>query len=559
MPDSGDGKSSFFKPFDLFLTAIFSLFVYVISQQDALSNPYAINDDVRQQIYWMQAWQDSSIYGSNLLNDYARQYVPCGVKAIYLLASIAIDPLTFSKVLTGIIFVILGTLIFITGRLLKSRSLGWACLATYWLMPFFLDTISGGIARSFAFPLIVLFMLGWFTAKPWVVTFTLLLQALLIPYIFLLCLSAVIISLFFWKTGILHEPAIPFNPGHLAVIFTGFVIAASMKYLFELHGFGPMVSRPEMNGNPLFTQAGRYEIGTIPAILQDMVIKPWEWIAGFHELGTIGGIVSVPVIAGAAVLGACFAEWKSLKRFLPASIIFFLTSLGMYFLAYILLLKLFVPDRFIMYTINLFYCFLLAIAFHALWTRYGKSRFVGTCLVIMAMMIGTLRLRNVGVFDYSSSALLYAAVEKTPKTSLFAAHPWLADNVLTFGKRNVLVSFELAHPWARGYWLKIEPRLSDFFNAYYASSPETICAFCCKYGVDFIVVDRRDFEPSFISGKPFFAPFDMQIKALSATSGEFYLTSSNGFDSIRVNEYLSLIDTHSCCLAGTQPAKEKKP
>jgi hypothetical protein len=91
LPDSGNGKSSFFKPFELILTATFSLFVYVIAQHEALSNPYAINDDVRQQIYWMQKWQDPSIYGSNQLNDYSRQYVPCGVKAIYRLALVAIQ------------------------------------------------------------------------------------------------------------------------------------------------------------------------------------------------------------------------------------------------------------------------------------------------------------------------------------------------------------------------------------------------------------------------------------------------------------------------------------
>jgi hypothetical protein len=32
--------------------------VYVFAHWPALTNPYVINDDVRQQIFWMQQWVD---------------------------------------------------------------------------------------------------------------------------------------------------------------------------------------------------------------------------------------------------------------------------------------------------------------------------------------------------------------------------------------------------------------------------------------------------------------------------------------------------------------------
>jgi hypothetical protein len=545
MTDPGVEKPLFHSPLELCATAALSLLVYAIAQFTALSNPYVLNDDVRQQIYWMQKWQDSSLYPPDILNAYAQQYVPWGVKIVYRIAAFVMNPLLFSKVLTGIIFVCLGTFLFMIGRAFSSKSLGWACLAVYWLMPYFMFTISGGIARSFAFPLIVLFMLGWFLRKPGVAVFALLLQALLIPYVFVLCLAAAFVSWLLHKAKQLERSVIPFTPSNAALIIVGIVTVAVMKRSFDLTGFGPMVSRHDMIGNPLFSSEGRYEIETAPALFRDLILAPWEYIGTFHELGTTGGIVSVVLLVVAGLFCMRFADLRSMKSFLPPLVVFSATSLAFYLAAHILLLALFVPDRYVMYTVNPIYCILLAIAFHAAWRRYGESRLVGIGLLAAAFVLGTCRLKNVGVYDYSEDKALYEAVNRTPKTALIAAHPWTADNILTFGRRNVLVSFELAHPWAKGYWRSIEPRISDFLAAYYAGTAQPVIDFCRQYGIDFFVVDTRHFTSEFISDKPFIPPFDRQIRKYAARTPEFYLASTNSFDFIRVNMCQRLIDARS--------------
>ena len=57
-----------------------ALAVYVIAHWPALTNPYVINDDVRQQIFWMQQWIDPDLYQNDFLTEYAKNYVQWGVQ-----------------------------------------------------------------------------------------------------------------------------------------------------------------------------------------------------------------------------------------------------------------------------------------------------------------------------------------------------------------------------------------------------------------------------------------------------------------------------------------------
>ncbi|MBM3298770.1 MAG: hypothetical protein FJY85_02305 [Deltaproteobacteria bacterium] len=41
--------------------------VFAFAHKDAFTNAYAISDDVRQQVYWMQGWSDPELYQDALL------------------------------------------------------------------------------------------------------------------------------------------------------------------------------------------------------------------------------------------------------------------------------------------------------------------------------------------------------------------------------------------------------------------------------------------------------------------------------------------------------------
>ena len=171
-------------------------------------------------------------------------YVPWGVKGLYWLASWWVPPLYFAKLLPGFLFVFLAICLFKIGTRLADRRLGWAMVACFWLMPFFLDNLSGGLARSFAAPLLALFWLGWLARRPWVMGAALLLQALFIPYIFLVAALAALLAWTLARLGRDDPPPFPAQAAHFFLLGLGAVLVLAMNLQFSADGYGPLVSAP---------------------------------------------------------------------------------------------------------------------------------------------------------------------------------------------------------------------------------------------------------------------------------------------------------------------------
>jgi hypothetical protein len=583
---------------DTVLVVILSAVIFVLAHFQALTSHWVINDDVRQQIYWMQQWEDPQLFPDDLLTAYARTYVPWGVKGLYWLVSPLLDPHTFAKLfpglsliclslwgtgpyplpaagvgpiilskwLPGLLFVFLGWCLFRIGACLGSRRLAWFSLGVYWLMPFFLDNLSGGLARAFAAPLLAFYCLCWLAGSPWGLALALLLQALFIPYIFLVGAGAAALA---WLAGRTGRGAAPswLNWGHLLAVILGAGLVWLMNHQYNALGFGPLVTAAEMAHRPEFTAQGRFPIVPVPSIFWE-VLSPWESIAPF-DLGVGGGVLGGVFLLGVAVWGGRLLNWQDLKPRLQPFWYLLWSSFLLYFLARLFLLKLFIPDRYLVYTLNLVYGLGLALGLEGATRVRPWPRWLPVVAVALVAVLAGLRLHNVGLKDFSAYRPLYRAVAQTPKSAIFAGHPNLMDNLPTFARRPVLVNYELAHPWSRGYWQKIRPRLQDFFQAYYATDPQVVRDFCRKYGVAFLVVDERHFTPEFLAGGrflapfdpplrssgprlgervdcPFFAPFNREIRGLIRAQKGFVLLRPDVFPGIFVNAQQRLLDMRAC-------------
>lgn len=529
---------------DPILVLSLSCIIFIAAHFEALTNPFVINDDIRQQIYWMQQWQDKALYPGFWLGDYSRHYVPWGVQGIYRLASLFQNPIGFSKVLSGLLFVLASFAFFRIGRVLKDRLTAWTVLASFWLMPFFLFRMSGGLARGFAFPLLALFLFFWLSGRGWSMGWVLLCMALTIPYIFILSFTAVMVGRL--KDAVMNQKGLttpyPTKIGHWVLVGIGIVALFWWRQQYMASGFGPLVTAEDMAGNPEFGLHGRYPILPVPHFLWDLVVAPWQWIGPYRETGSMwAGILGALIVLGIALWGARRFEWKMLSGKWQPFLYLSISSLLFYVLARILLLKLFIPSRYLIYTVSLFYCVWLGLCFRGL---LGPNLRSLTAKVLLASVVGLSigRLYGVGVYDYSQYAPLYTVLNRTPKSSLIAGHPFLMDNILTFGRRNVFASFELAHPWSKGLWRKLRPRLVDLFDAYYAEDSGTVMKFCGKYGIDFLVVDNRHFKREFLKNHPFFEPFGRRIEETAGNRRHFALMSENFFPETRITRNLRLLD-----------------
>lgn len=551
---------------DLGLVALLSAAVFGLAHLAALTNPFVINDDVRQQIFWMQQWQDPELFRGDLLSDYARHYVTWGVKGLYWLASWVVGPITFSKILPGLLFVFLAGCFFKIGEVLWGvRRLAWMAVAVFWLLPFFLDNMSGGLARAFAAPMLALFWLCWLNRSPRGLAVVLLLQALFIPYIFVLAATAALLAWGLSRVGGSSPPPFPVRPAHFSLLALGAGLVVLMNYQFTAAGYGPLVSWAEMTNRPEFASGGRFAILPVPSLFWEL-ISPWEFIAPFREGGLIVGSLGGAILLGLAIYGSLRLDRRALKsRWQPVCYLG-LASLLLYLLARLFWLKLFVPDRYLIYTLNLFYCLALAWCWGSAIQLQRWPRLLTVLALILAAGLGAWRLQGVGLYDFAVYRPVYAALAQTPKDALIAGHPNLMDNVMTFGQRRALATFELSQPWSRGYWQRIKPRLDDLFTAYYTDNPEVVRAFAQKHQVAFLVVDERHFTPAFLAGGrffvpfndltfrghrkkltekvvcPFFAPFGELIRTQTQNRSHFALLDPQAFPRQAIGDHLWLID-----------------
>ncbi len=542
---------------DALVVLALSALVFAVAHRHGLADPFVINDDARQQIYWMQRWRDAALYPPNLLNDFARAYVPAGVKALYYAAAQVIEPLFFTKILAGILFCTLGLAFFWIGRRLGGRCLGFFCAASAWLSPFFLLNISGGLSRAFAAPLLALFLLAWLRASGRGMAACLLFASVTIPYMAVLATGSCLLAFAASRLGRAGPPPFPARAVDFGVIAVCAVSVLAMNHGLTAEGFGPLATVADMAGNPAFSASGRLDLYPLPNPFFDLVYTPFEGIGLFLDLGLGAGIASLAAIAAVAALGARRIGSRPIRTGLAPMAFLLLASLALYLAARILALRLFVPDRYVSYSVNILYALGLATLFRHALAPLLRRRGVAAALLLLAAVAGAIRLTDAGLYDYGADATLYATARLTPADATFAGHPELMDNLLTFGHRNVQASFELAHPWMTGYWRRYEPRLDDLFTAYYAADPEAVTAFCRRYGVDFLVVDEAHFTPGFLAGRPFFAPFDGRIREIAAATladgRGFAILDEKRFPYVRVGGTLRLLDVRGMTAGNNEP------
>lgn len=528
---------------DLLWAVVCSLFLAISAQWPGLVNPYVVNDDVRQQLFWMQRWTNPQLYPPDLLSDYSRCYVPWGVQGLYRFGALFVDPLYFSKLVAVALMASLGGLVFLVARRVGGKHVAWLTMAAFWLMPAFIENISGGLARAFAAPLLALFLYAQISHSRPLAIFAILSQALFIPYVLPICLGASIMHYFAWKIRILQSPPVLHSPSD--AFFAGGAMGLVLLWQanMAMKGFGPLPWGAQIAGRPEFGEAGRFAILPVSSVLWELFGRPWRGLVPFLEGGIAVGVLCTFLLLPLMAIGASRLEWRAARGNLLAPGFLLASSLVLYFAANILLLKLFIPSRYLEYTTNVLYCFgvplLLSPVLLPLFRRCSKL--VVMFFLTAALFVGAIRQHGRELYDYSMWKDLYEFVQDTPQDSLFAGYPELMDNVLTFGHRNVYVSFELAHPWSTGYWAMLRPRFDRLLRAYYGSSPEEIKIFCEQEGISFLVVDRRHFEQKFMQSNPLFEPFRSLIK-LRLDDRKPYALLSDAFHAVIFDENIRIID-----------------
>ncbi len=523
------------------LIILLALAIGIISQFPAFINEYVINDDVRMHIYWMQQFRDSDLFRNDLLTEYAKFFQPWGFYFLYYILSFIVDPINISKVLPVILLTISSLYLFKLVKHITNNYIGFLSALTFMITPIFLNSMVGGNPRSFGYPLLIIFLYYLIKNDYPKSSIVLILQCLFYPIVFLLSILTYLLT--FIK---IQHKKISFDKysSKTKMLIIAMLVCSSIlcwKHFFSYNpSIGTTVTRNQMVNNPEFYEKGRYKVLPTLPLFRGIVrnVKKGVFVPNIPNL----------ILLLIAMLSISFLalELYRKKIFIPIEILLlFLSSVLMYEISNLLLLKFFVPRRYIEYSIPLISLVLYTIFIGQLISkiRKPKIRKVVQVIVILLVFLSFNIQKEISLIDMSYNKDLYVYLRSLPKNIMIAAHPLLADGIPTFARRKVFIKNELSLPFYDKYWEIVKKRTFDFFNAYYADDPLSVYKFCEGNKIDYLVVNEKDFTKEyFIEKKVYFEPFNTYVINLTENRQHFALKAILERDKLFVKNDIFVIN-----------------
>ena len=173
------------------LALLLSLGIALFVERCVFWDGSAINDDVRNQAYWMLRLVDPALYPQDVIADYFTQpsLISPVVQLLYTLAARlgdTMDPLRFSQWLPFPLILLTTFFLFrFAERCVNARYAFWAC-GLFNLFIWTVRVFAGGLPRAFFYPLLFLFLWQYEKKAPWGIILALCLGALIYPPVGLL-------------------------------------------------------------------------------------------------------------------------------------------------------------------------------------------------------------------------------------------------------------------------------------------------------------------------------------------------------------------------------------
>jgi hypothetical protein len=365
--------------------------------------------------------------------------------------------------------------------------------------------------RAFLYPLFLAFLFYLAGRNRWVCLAPLALMGLFYPSIMLVSLGVLMLEplkVEGWRLRLSRER----NDYALPAAGLAVALAVLLPYAAQSSAFGPTYSGAEARAMPEFQQGGRL------AFFRDGFLRYWVTGKGSGMLSwtflpiTISFGFLLPILA---IFPGRFPLIKQVsgRVALPPKIA--VVSIALFFAAHLLLFKLYFPSRYTVNPLRVVLALAAGISLVALleaafrWSRQNlapQARLIATAIASAAVFA-------LAIYPVFSPAMLdtryipgnytglYEFFQSQPKDTLIASLAQEADNFPVFTRRPILVGREYSLPLHKGFYMRMQERAVDLINAQYAADPGELQSFIRKYGVDYLVVDRRAFNSDYLNDK----------------------------------------------------------
>ena len=499
--------------FWLAFATIFSLIYSSTALQEAFSSQYVVQDDARQHVFWMRRFLDAELFPHDLIADYFQSVAPLGYKIIYAIpASLNIDPLIVSKILPGILGIIVTFYSFaLTMELLSIPFAGF--LATLvlnqnlWLQ----DGLVSATPKAFAIPILLAFLYYYLKRSLVGTSISILLCGLFYPSLVFISSGLLIIQLVQFENNSLrfkkqHKRDIIFSILGLLVSFL-----VLLPYAISTSEYAPTITVEQARSLPDFAAGGR------SYFFDDE--NPWDfWLNGSRSGIRIPSALVSPLAYLAIVLPVLFKFpqifllTQKVSPKIKVLIRLIIVSVVMFFIAHLLLFQLHLPSRYTQNSLKVVVAIASGISstiiIHALWQKINRAAtsllqrmvricFLG-CLAVLIVSPYFIKDSIWTKYQHGNAIELYQFLQQQPKDTTIASLTVEADNLPTFTQRSILVSREYAIPYHTGYYFPYRQKVIDLIGAMYSDNLDLIKKFIRQYSVDFFLLERGTFTPEYI-------------------------------------------------------------
>ena len=467
----------------------------------------AVQDDARQHVFWMLRYRDPGLFPGDLYADYFQSLSPAGYAALYRTLAPAIDPLTASALLPPLLGLVIAAFTFLfVRRLHPSPAAAFlaAVLASWYAWQY--DDVPSATPRAFVLPTLAALLWALAAGRPALAAAATVVGALLYPIggaLGVALLGARLVRLSGRRPELSRRRA----DWLAAAAAAALVGLAVLPTVLAGSPYGPTVSAAEARAMPEFGESGRNAF---------FLASPYRfWLesyrSGLYLRPVDVGRLQVPIPLVYAVLAAPLPLLLAFRRRLPAArrvdgraatilLQVLAVSFALYGLAHLLLFRLYLPARYVQWTVPLALAvaagLVLAIVFEAIGARVrpaGRPALAAGLALLAALGLAAYPARYDPGFVRDHYPTITAYLRAQPKDTLVAAPPRTGDSLAVMSGRRVLVAREYAIAYHQGYYAEVRRRTTDLIDAYYDEGTRRLATLVERYGVDFFVVDPNAF------------------------------------------------------------------
>jgi hypothetical protein len=541
-----------FKQPYMIVSLLFSIALACFVEHRVFYDPSALNDDIRNQFYWLGRIQNPQLFPNDYIADYFTQPLLVSPLVYGLYHSLApiIAPLQLSQILPLLLVMIASLFLYrFCVRYQDEVYAFWVCYCfnvSIWLM----KNLAGGLPRAFMYPLLFCLFWGIQTRRWVVVIINLWVSALIYPPGFLLGLVTFLIEIYRNR----HASGALAMLRSLGWTLIGLIPILIWRLGFNAHvtEFGPLFTANGAEKLRDFYFGGRVVLYSLPYQFQASSF-PSDMLLGFLKRFPHLYIV-IPVL----IFGILLFLYKKYLRprvagfstppVVKASL---LASGTLYVLAWVCLFSLYVPERYLEYTLFMMPAFILGGFITMLIRKYPQKKLsIAIGFIVISLFTSHFFWRDDLMEIPQREHLLYSVLKKLPADAMIAAPPGLANNIPLYAEKSVFLSNEAYVPFHRNYFLTMKARLKDWLIAYYATDSRSVVALIQKYGINYIIVQPADFDASHlkrIPQKAYFAfddSFFMTLKEADLRS--YYLLKVPSTCLLYKTKDFRVIDTKKC-------------